>query len=350
LESKTTAKNPSFICDNSVTQIEEHVMANISEGIEPNTRKFLDEVNAATGPQIYELTVEQARAAMSGLQKGQVPKGSVLIEEHSMPTPHGDVALRVVRPKDAKGRLPALVYFHGAGWVLGGWDTHERLLVELATRAQIAVVYVDFTRSPEAKYPVAIEQCYAAAKYVAENGSALNIDARNIAIGGDSVGGNMTIAVAMLCKQRGGPKVNAQLLFYPVTDANFDTGSYNQFATNHFLTREAMKWFWNHYCDQSKRNEPTASPLRASKDQLEGLPQAIILTAEFDVLRDEGEAFAHKLSQSGVSVTAVRCLGTIHDFAMLNAIKDTPASRFAIHTAAQFLRERLLKTEAAALA
>jgi acetyl esterase len=324
-------------------------MTNVSEGIEPGTRKFLDQVNSATGPQIYELSVEDARAAMNNLQKSDGPKPQVDIENHSIPSDFGDVPIRLIRPRNAKGQLPALVYFHGAGWVLGGWETHERLLLDLATKAQIAVVYVEFRRSPEAKYPVGLEQCYAAAKYVVENAATLNVDGNNIAIGGDSVGGNLTIAVALLSKERRGPKFAMQLLFYPVTDANFENGSYNQFATKHFLSREAMKWFWNHYCDESKRKEITASPLRASVEQLQGLPPAIILTAEFDVLRDEGEAFGHKLSQAGVDVTAVRCLGTIHDFAMLNAIRETPASRFAVNAAAHFLQERLQKPVSAAM-
>jgi acetyl esterase len=324
-------------------------MTNVSEGIEPATRKFLDQVNSATGPQIYELSVEEARAAMNNLQKSDAPKPSVDVENHSVASDFGNIPIRIIRPKNAKGKLPALVYFHGAGWVLGGWETHERLLLDLAIKAQIAVVYVEFTRSPEAKYPVAVEQCYAAAKYVQDNAAKLNIDGSSIAIGGDSVGGNLTIAVALLSKERRGPKFAMQLLFYPVTDANFETGSYNQFATKHFLSREAMKWFWNHYCDEGKRKEITASPLRAAGEQLHGLPPAIIFTAEFDVLRDEGEAFAHKLSESGVDVTAVRCLGTIHDFAMLNAIRETPASKFAVNTAAHFLQERLHKPVSAAM-
>lgn len=231
------------------------------------------------------------------------------------------------------------MYFHGGGWVLGDRETHDRLVREIANGAIAAVVFVDFTRSPEAKYPVAIEEAYAATKYVAENGRSLNLDSSRLAVAGDSVGGNMAAVVTLLAKERGGPKIGFQLLFYPVADANFDTPSYHEFATGHFLTREAMKWFWRHYLpDDAAGKRLTASPLQASVQQLTGLPPALVITGEFDVLRDEGEAYAHKLNEAGVHVTAVRCLGTIHDFVMLNAIAGTPAARSAIALAADNLQ------------
>jgi acetyl esterase len=188
------------------------------------------------------------------------------------------------------------------------------------------------------------------AKHISENAKALNIDPSRMAVGGDSVGGNMAIALTMLSKQRGGPPICFQLLFYPVTDAGFDTGSYKQFPEKHFLTLEAMKWFWNQYePDVSKRRQPTVSPLQASTDDLKGLPPALVITADFDVLRDEGEAYAHKLLEAGVRVSAVRCLGTIHDFVLLNTITDTPAPRLAIDLAAQHLKEHLVPALATAV-
>lgn len=318
-------------------------MSELSKGIEPATRKFLDGANANTGPQIYELTPEKARSVMNDLQKSDVKKMPADIEDRKIPNgSHADIAIKIVRPRDAKGPLPALVYIHGAGWVLGGWETHDRLVLELANKAHIAVVYIDYSRSPEAKFPVALEECYQVTKYVAENAKSLNIDPARLAIGGDSVGGNMAAATTILCKERGGPRIDFQLLFYPVTDASFETESYKKFGTKHFLSLEAMKWFWDQYTTaETDRKSPTVSPLQASTELLKGLPKALIFTAEFDVLRDEGEAYAHKLIEAGVEVTAVRCLGTIHDFVMLNAITNTPAPRFAIDTASAALKQHL---------
>lgn len=234
------------------------------------------------------------------------------------------------------------MYFHGGGWVLGGFDTHERLVREIAIGAHAAVVFVNYTPSPEAKYPVPLEQAYAATKWVAENGRTINANSSHLAVVGDSVGGNMAAAVALLAKERGGPKIKYQVLFYPVTDANFDTPSYTAYQDGYFLTREAMKWFWDNYTsNQTNRKEPTVSPLQASIEQLRGLPPALIINGEFDVLRDEGEAYAHKLIEAGVPVTGLRYHGTIHDFVMLNPLADTPATRGAIEQASQMLNRIL---------
>jgi acetyl esterase len=237
------------------------------------------------------------------------------------------------------------VYFHGGGWVLGGKDTHDRLVREIANGANAAVVFVNFTPSPEAKYPIPIEEAYAATKYIAENGKNFNLDTSRLAVVGDSVGGNMAAAVILMAKERAGPRIDYQVLFYPVTDANFDTPSYQQFAKDIWLTREAMKWFWNNYLpDKEMRKQPTASPLQASIDQLKGQPPALIITDENDVLRDEGEAYAHKLIQAGVDVTAVRYMGTIHDFVMLNTLAGTPATCSAIGLANEHLRNIFAKS------
>ena len=234
------------------------------------------------------------------------------------------------------------MYFHGGGWVLGGFDTNNRLVRELGNSAQVAIVFVNYTPSPEAKYPVSLEQAYAAAKWVAENGQTLNVDSTRLAVAGDSVGGNMAIAVTLLAKERGGPNIKFQLLFYPVTDANFDTPSYMEYQDGYFLTREGMKWFWDNYMiEGTNRKEPTVSPLQASIEQLKGLPPALIINGELDVPRDEGEAFAHKLMEAGVVVTAVRYHGTIHDFVMLNPITKTPAARAAVEQASQMLKKVL---------
>jgi acetyl esterase len=241
------------------------------------------------------------------------------------------VRIRIVRPQGASGALPVVMHFHGGGWILGDKETHDRMTREIAVRANAAVVFVDYERSPEARYPVAIEQAYAATKYVAEHGKELAVDPSRLAIVGDSVGGNMAAAVTLMAKERGGPKIAFQVLFYPVTDANFDTGSYNTFADGPWLTRPAMEWFWDAYLpDVAARKQITATPLNASLDQLKGLPEALVIVDENDVLRDEGEAYARKLSDAGVRVTSVRYNGTIHDFVLLNALTETPAVRGAI--------------------
>lgn len=321
----------------------------ISKGVEPATRAFLETVNANTGPQIYELPVEEGRKVFDTLQaSSKVTLPDCDIQKLIVSTTgHADVQVQLVRPKGSNGALPALVYIHGAGWVFGGWETHKRLILELVDKAQIAIAFVEYSLAPESPYPVAIEQSYEVLKHVAENAKSLNIDPSRLAVGGDSVGGNMATVLTMLSKQRGGPRIDFQLLFYPVTDAGFDTESYKQFSEKHFLSMEAMKWFWNQYeKDVNKRKHPTLSPLQASPSDLKNLPAALVITAEFDVLRDEGEAYAHKLVDAGVKVSAIRCLGTIHDFVMLNAITQTPAPRLAIDVAARALREHLLPTMA----
>jgi acetyl esterase len=313
--------------------------------VESNTQAFLDALAAQGGPPIYELSVQDARGVLSGAQAGDVEKLPAGIEDRMIPGgPDGAVSIRIVRPQGNTDTLPAVIYFHGGGWVLGDKNTHDRLIREIANGANAAVVFVNYTPSPEAQYPVAIEQAYAATKWVAENGETIKVDPSRLAVVGDSVGGNMAAAVTLLAKERGGPKIIFQLLFYPVTDANFDTPSYQQFADGPWLTREAMKWFWNQYApDTSVRDEPTASPLKATIEQLKGLPPALVITDEADVLRDEGEAYAHKLMRAGVQVTATRYLGTIHDFVMLNAIAETPATRAAITQANDALRKAFVK-------
>ncbi len=302
------------------------------DSLEPVTRAFVENVNKQGGTPIYELSPENARKVLSDLQAAEVAKLPADIEDLNLPVgPGGQVSVRIIRPKGSKENLPAIMYFHGGGWVLGGKDTHDRLVREIANGANAAVVFVNFTLAPDAKYPTQIEEAYAATKYIAENGKNLKLDPSKIVLAGDSVGGNMVAAVLLLAKERNGPKIAYQVLFYPVTDANFETLSYKQFATEIWLTREAMKWFWNNYLpDEEARKQPTASPLQASIDQLKGQPSALIITDENDVLRDEGEAYAHKLIQAGVNVTAVRYLGTIHDFVMLNALAGTPATCRAI--------------------
>jgi acetyl esterase len=288
-------------------------------GLEQNIRAFLNNLQQQGGPPIYTLSPEKARAVLSGLQASYpFQKLPADIENRTIPGgPNAtEISITIVRPPNSSNEtLPVVMYFHGGGWVLGDFDTHDRLVRELANKANVAVIFVNYTPSPEAKYPVALEQAYAATKWVAQNGQTINVNSSSLAVVGDSVGGNMAAAVTLLAKERGEPSIRFQVLFYPVTDANFDTPSYMTYQNGYWLTRDAMKWFWDNYVsNQTNLKEPTVSPLQASIEQLKGLPSALIINGENDVLRDEGEAYALKLLEAGVPVTAVRYHGTIHDF------------------------------------
>ncbi len=311
--------------------------------LDPDIAAFLQSLEAQGGPPLYTLSPQDARNVLVKVQQSvKVPAPLADLEDRTISGPTGQVALRIVRPQGVKTALPVVLYVHGAGWVLGDSTTHDRLARELAVGAQAAVVFVEFTRSPEARYPLALEQAYAAARWVAEQGASANLDGSRLIVSGDSVGGNMATALTMLAKTRGGPKIDFQALFYPVTDiTNFDTASYRMFGDGgYWLTREAMRWFVDNYAPEAgARAESTASPLRASLQQLQGLPPALILTAECDVLRDEGEAYAHKLMTAGVRVTAARWLGAIHDFMLLNPIAQTAPTRGAITQATAVLRQ-----------
>ena len=309
--------------------------------LEPHTQQFVD--GLANAPPIYTLTPDGARSVLVRAQSIPVGKPSAQIEDLAFPVgPTGSVPVRIVRPAGAVGALPAVMYFHGGGWILGDRDTHDRLVREIAAGVEAAVVLVDYARSPEAHYPVAIEQAYAASCYVVDHSASLRIDPLRLAVAGDSVGGNMAAAVTLMAKERRRPKIGFQVLFYPVTDAGFDTASYSRFADGPWLTKRAMEWFWDAYLpDTAARKQPTATPLNASLDQLAGLPEALVVVDENDVLRDEGEAYARKLSNAGVRVTSTRYNGTIHDFVMLNPLADTPAARAAIAQAIFALKTTL---------
>jgi acetyl esterase len=311
----------------------------------PAVQDFLNELAAQGGPPLYELSPQDARQVLRALQSVKVARLPADIEDRVLPVgPQGRVSVRIVRPRGIWETLPAILYFHGGGWVLGDQDTHDRLIREIANGARATIVFVNYTPSPEAQYPIPIEEAYAATKWVAEHGGEINVDASRLAVVGDSVGGNMTAAVTLLAKERGGPAFRAQVLFYPVTDAGFDTPSYDQFAEGHWLTREAAKWFLDQYApDPAVRREPTLAPLQASVDQLRGLPPALLIVDECDVLRDEGEAYARKLIEAGVPVTATRYLGITHDFVMLNALANVPATRDAIAQANHILRQALAR-------
>jgi acetyl esterase/lipase len=308
--------------------------------LEPASQEFVEAT--ANPPFIYELTPDEARKVLDDVQAEPIDKLPVEERWITVPAKVGDVRVRIVRPPDTVGALPAILYMHGGGWVLGNAHTHDRLVRELAVGTGAAVVFVEYDRSPEAHYPVAIEQGYATAQWIVRDGGANQLDPARIAVAGDSVGGGMTAALALMANERGDVRFVQQSMYYPVTDAAMDTGSYEQFAEGYFLTAKGMAWFWDAYLpDIDRRSEPYASPLRASDEQLAGLPPAFVIVDEADVLRDEGEAYAARLRAAGVEVTTVRYDGITHDFMMLNPLSATHATRAAVAQAISILRDAL---------
>jgi acetyl esterase len=305
--------------------------------LEPAAQAFADAT--AQPPFLFQLDPADGRKLVDEVQTTDYPK--LPVDEEWITVADGTKA-RIVKPAGTTDELPVILYIHGAGWVFGNAHTHDRLVRELAVGAGAAVVFPEYDLSPEVRYPHAIEQAYSVARWIVAEGKKKGLDATRLAIAGDSVGGNLTAAVTLLAKERGDLTFKQQVLFYPVTDASFDTASYQEFAEGYFLQRDGMKWFWDQYTtDEAERNQITASPLRATTEQLTGLPTALVITGEADVLRDEGEAYAAKLREAGVAVTAVRFGGIIHDFVMLDALRDTHAATAAIDLAVRTLRSAL---------
>ncbi|MFF0497846.1 alpha/beta hydrolase [Nocardia aobensis] len=309
--------------------------------LEPSAQQFADAT--ARPPLLYELGTDGARKVLDDIQAAAtIDKLPVRDTWITVSAEVGDVRVRIVKPVDAQAVLPAILYIHGGGWVLGNAGTHDRLVRELAVGAHAAAVFVEYDRSPEARYPVAIEQAYATARWITAHGASEGLDASRLAVAGDSVGGNMAAAVTILAERRGDVRFTHQSLYYPVTDAGQDTASYREFADGPYLTAKAMAWFWDAYLPEpERRDEITVSPLRASLDELAGLPEAFLIVDENDVLRDEGEAYGRKLTQAGVRTTSARYNGTLHDFMMLDPVRRTAASSAAIDQAIRVLRAAL---------
>jgi acetyl esterase/lipase len=309
--------------------------------LEPAAQAFAEAT--ADPPYLHELGPEEGRKAVDGVQDSEIAKPEVHEEWTTVEGgPTGSVRVRVVRPPDAAGTLPVVLYVHGAGWVFGDAHTHDRLVRDLAVGAHAAVVFPEYDRAPEHRYPTQIEQAWTVAEWVVREGAANLLDASRMAVAGDSVGGNMSAALTLMAKERGTVSFVQQVLFYPVTDASFDTASYREFADGYFLSRTGMQWYWDQYTtDPEERAQITASPLRASVEQLRGLPPALVITGEADVLRDEGEAYAAKLRQAGVPTVQTRYQGVIHDFVMVNSMHDMPPARAAVAQAVAFLRGEL---------
>ncbi|MGF7132442.1 acetyl esterase [Paraburkholderia sp. EB58] len=307
------------------------------------TSHFLQALNSGTGPAINTLPPAQARAVLVGAQNSvKVDLSGIDVSNKTIEQDGITVPITIVRPQGITGTPPVFMFFHGGGWILGDFPTHERLVRDLVVQSGAVAVFVNYTPSPEARYPVAINQAYAATKWVAAHGNEIGVDGSRLAVVGNSVGGNMAAVVSLMAKDKQGPAIRFQGLMWPVTDNNFNDGSYNAYPEGHFLTRPMMKWFWDAYTkDPKQRNEIYASPLRASLDELKGLPPALIQVAQSDVLRDEGEAYGHKLDEAGDEATTVRYNGTIHDFGLLNALAEDAPTKAAIKQLANELQSRL---------
>lgn len=307
------------------------------------TSAFLHVLNSGTGPAINTLPPAKARQVLIDAQNGvKVDLSGIDVSNRTIEQDGISVPITIVRPQGASGTLPVFMFFHGGGWILGDFQTHERLVRDLVVQSGAVAVFVNYTPSPEAHYPVPINQAYAATKWVAQHGNEIGVDGSRLAVVGNSVGGNMAAVVSLMAKDKQGPNIRFQGLMWPVTNANFDDGSYLAYQNGHFLTRDMMKWFWDAYTkDPAQRNQIYASPLRASEEELKGLPPALIQVADFDVLRDEGEAYGRRLDAAGNEVTTTRYDGTIHDFGLLNALADDAPTKAATKQLADQLKARL---------
>jgi acetyl esterase/lipase len=306
-------------------------------------KAFLNALNSAGGPPLETLPPLEAREVLVNAQASVPVDLSGIEESEKTITADGyTIKLNVVRPEGVKGKLPVFIFIHGGGWVLGDYPTHKRMVRDLVVLTGFAGVFVNYTRTPDAKYPQAINEIYAATKWVTEHGDEIEVDGKNLAVVGNSVGGNMTAVTALKAKENGGPKIKLHIMMWPVTDANFERESFKQFGEKRFLTTPLMKWMWDLYtADPNQRKEIYASPLQATVEQLKGLPPALIQVAESDILRDEGEAYGRKLDEAGVTVTTVRYDGMIHDFGLLNGLATEPATGSLFEHAAAELKKYL---------
>ncbi len=291
--------------------------------LDPQARAVLDQLAALGGAPLSSMSVADARRMMEALGGLRVaePEAVASVTDRRIPGPGGEIPIRIYTP-NGTAPLPLLVYFHGGGWVLGSLETHDATCRALANGAGCVVVSVDYRLAPEHRYPAAAEDCHAATRWCAEHAAELGADPHRIAVGGDSAGGNLAAVVAQMARDRGGPPLVLQLLIYPVTAHAFDTASYRDNAEGYLLTADDMHWFWGHYLGDTpaRGEEPYASPLRAAS--LAGLPPALVITAEFDPLRDEGEAYARRLEEAGVPARLTRYDGMIHGFFAMSGLMD----------------------------
>lgn len=313
--------------------------------ISKETRTFLEGLNSGDGAPLETLSPQEARQVLIDAQASvKFNYDDITETEKIIQYNNQDLKLHIVKPKNAKEGLPVFMFFHGGGWVLGDYPTHKRLVRDLVVQSGAVAVFPDYTPSPEARFPVAINQAYAATEWVAKNGKEIGVDGSRLAVIGNSVGGNMAAVVALMAKDIKGPKIQQQILLWPVTDADFSRTSYEKYAQERFLTTPLMKWMWDNYLpDENERKNKYASPFQASLEELAGLPPAYIQLAENDILHDEGLAYARKLDEAKVSTTIVEMKGMIHDYGLLNPIAHLPAVKNAIHHASTVLQQALFK-------
>lgn len=312
--------------------------ARISKGI----KEFLKKLNSPAPPELEKLSPEAAREVLVGAQASvEVDYSGIEESEKTITADNFEIKLNIVRPKGADGKLPVFIFVHGGGWVLGDYPTHRRIVRDLVVGSGFASVFINYTRTPDAVYPQQINEIFAAVKWVAENGDEINVDGKNLAIVGNSVGGNMAAVTALMAKEKGAPEIKSQILMWLVADADFERESWKEFGEARFLTAPLMKWMWDLYATPEQRKEIYAAPLQATSEQLKGLPPALIQVAENDILRDEGEDYGRKLDAAGVEVTTVRYDGMIHDFGLLNALANEAGTKSLFLHAAAELKKRL---------
>jgi acetyl esterase len=306
------------------------------------TKEFLKVLNSG-GVGLETLSPLEARQVLvDGQASVTVDLSGIEESEKTITADSYTITLNIVRPEGVQGVLPVFIFIHGGGWVLGDYPTHKRMVRDLVVLSGFAAVFVNYTRTPDAQYPQAINEIYVATKWVAEHGDEIGVDGKNLAVVGNSVGGNMSTVTTLMAKEKGGPHIKLQILFWPIVDADFETNSYHQFGDKRFLTVPTMKWMYDMYiADPEKRKDIYASPLRATVEQLKGLPPALVVVAESDVLHDEGTAYGRKLNEAGVDVTLVQYDGMIHDFGLLNGLAELPATRSLFVQAAAELKKHL---------
>ncbi|QHV96639.1 alpha/beta hydrolase [Spirosoma endbachense] len=311
--------------------------------LDRGTKAFLKILNSSGGPPLETLSPQEAQLGLVEAQASvEVDISGIHVVQKTITSDGYSIDLHIVRPAGVTETLPVFMFIHGGGWVLGDFPTHQRLVRDLVVLSGFAAVFVNYTRTSEAPFPQAINEIYAATRWVAENGAEINVDGSRLAVVGNSVGGNMTTVTTLMAKEKGGPAIKLQIMMWPIVDADFETDSYHRFGKDRFLTTSLMKWMYDLYiADPEQRKDIHASPLQASIEQLRGLPPALIQVAENDILRDEGEAYGRKLDEAGVAVTTVRYNGMIHDFGLLNGLATLPAVRSLVLQAAAELKKYL---------
>lgn len=321
----------------------QNISAEKDPNIDPQIREFLKALNNSGGKPLETLSPKEARQVLVNAQQSVEVDYSGIEESEKTITQDGEtINIHIVKPINADSNPPVFMFFHGGGWILGDYPTHRRLVRDLVVKSGAVAVFPDYTPSPEAQYPKAINQAYAATKWVAKNGTQIGVDGNRLAVVGNSVGGNMAAVVALMAKDKGTPTIKQQILLWPVTDSDFSRTSYKSFGEERFLTTSLMKWMWDNYTkDANERQQKYATPIHTTIEELKDLPPALVQTAENDILRDEGEAYARKMGEAGVPVTLTRYQGLIHDYGLLNPLAHIPAIQTAILQAAIVLKEGL---------